>query len=396
MKNKQLLIILLSYLFISTEFFQYSRINHTLIGRVQLLVSIVLILFCYFHKNRVKITENKPFGRLIKYFYVVPLLSILGILTLYGEGIEWELRFSLLMSSISFYAVFTMFHVDEKCIVRSLVIFALIGFCIQVFQQFYPENALFGISSDDTLFHGDIAEKRNNLYRFRIGSSFITLFALYYYWEKWLIKKSIKNSILLVSFLVSIYLYLTRQTIFATVVTLVLSSLFLQPRVGRKNKVMIIASVVLLVGVIYYYSDTLFGALVNQTQQESMEDNIRTVCLAFYWDKVTDNPISFLFGSGFPSVLSIWKSNGLYPSDIGFVGEWFHHGIFQILLYFYFLYLSLIKYRKVIPNYILMFIFGTACTSPMIFPYMNSTGYLILGIVLYISDLYIEKDNKRN
>lgn len=395
MKSKFILILVFLCMLIGTNCFQYAFIDRAFIGRAELTLSFLVLLSAFFLRKKEK-GGDLPFEKLLKYFFVIPMLSIISIITLYNESIEWELRFVVIASNIFFYYLFRTFQIGEKTLVNVVFAFSLVAFCIQLLQQMNPSIAVFGIVTDDSIYRGNVAEIRNGLYRFRIGTTVCTLLSLYYFLQRWLMKKTLMDSVLLLVFLSSMYLYLTRQIMISTIVTIVFSMFFVQTSIPKKRKIGIIVSVCLVILSLWSYSDVLFGELASKTREESTEDNIRSACFDFYWSKITGNPIGFLFGSGFPVELDKWKfSYGLYPSDIGIVGEWFHHGIFQILLYFYVVYLVLLKYRRVLPGYMILFVFSTFCTSPLIFPYRKSYEYLIWAIVFYICDMHISQSKNK-
>lgn len=85
----------------------------------------------------------------------------------------------------------------------------------------------------------------------------------------------------------------------------------------------------------------------------------------------------------------------VYPSDIGIVGQWFYYGVIWVLTYVVLLYKLLVKYNRVLPLYIKLFVFGAFVNCIMIMPYYNNFCYLIWAEVLYICDLYITKSNWR-
>lgn len=144
--------------------------------------------------------------------------------------------------------------------------------------------------------------------------------------------------------------------------------------------------------ILFYYSDILFGALIEQTKEEANEENIRLLAFGFYWNKIIENPLTFILGSGHPESLNLWQNElKLWTSDIGIIGSMFHYGLLWIILYFYIIYTILKKYAKSIPLYIKLYILGTFINSILIFPYRDAKEYLIITIILYISSIYILK-----
>lgn len=173
---------------------------------------------------------------------------------------------------------------------------------------------------------------------------------------------------------------------FATAFTLVCSIFFIQNNKIKMKYVIIIAVCGMMC---FYFIDILFEEFYDRTLKETNAHNIRWIATNFYWQKICEDPITFLFGNGHPKLLYKWQEKGLHPSDIGFIGEMFHYGVLWIALYFYSVYMILVKYGRKLPLYIKLFVLGTFTNSIMIFPYRNSCEYLVWTTMLYVASLYI-------
>jgi len=293
-----------------------------------------------------------------------------------------------------FFYLFYIYRISEQEIIRIFTVFALAVFFIQVFQTIFPETAVFGTDDTDTdLKDAGIASMRNGLYRFRLETYFFTLPCLYYYWNRLLSRLNLRDFLLFSIFLISTYLYLTRQIMAATAIALSCSYLFIK---NSKAKIHIILLAGVFGFILLQFADDLFGKLLFETKTDLSGDNIRLLSAGFYWDKICENPLTFLFGNGHPELLHKWKEKGLYPSDIGFIGEMFHYGLLWIVFYFYSVYTILVKYGRQLPLYIKLFVFGTFTNSIMIFPYRSHSEYFIWATMLYIASLYITQTNIRH
>jgi len=304
-----------------------------------------------------------------------------------GYSLYDERKFLPALSAFLFYYLYNIAKARERDIVNMFTAIALCIFGIQVFQVIYPEMAVFGIYDDEIRqSRHAIAEMRNGIYRFRLETYFFTLFCLYYYWNRLCAKPALRDIVLFCVFLTSTYLYLTRQIMIASVVTLACSYFFIKK---TKAKIFSVLMIGLLGFVLLQYSDELFRKLFAQTKTEINAGNIRVITAGFYWEKICEGPIAFLFGNGHPVQLSKWSERVLHPSDIGLIGEMFHYGALWIVFYFYTVYLVLAKHGKKLPLYIKLFVFGTFTNSIMIFPYRNGGEYFVWATVLYIASLYI-------
>lgn len=104
---------------------------------------------------------------------------------------------------------------------------------------------------------------RNGLYRYRIVCFIVSLIALYYSWQKINERKNLRNLSLFVALACSVYLYLTRQLMFASIVAIACSFIFVKK---SKGKLLLFISVAIFLFIIYSYSDVLFGELLTQTK----------------------------------------------------------------------------------------------------------------------------------
>lgn len=380
---------IIAFIFFSTQFFGYAYWNPTYAGWCSYFIYAFIIAFVYSHKNKLQ-TIYAPFKSIAWGLLFLSLLGMVVRQVIYpGFSLYEERHYIFPVATFLFYYIYYICGCREQDITRIFLFISLCIFCIQIFQIAFPEKAVFGIYDEEL--RGSrkaIAEIRNGIYRFRIPGYFFTLFCIYYYWNKLLLRITQKDVLIFSILLASMYLYLTRQIMFATFFTLTCSFLFIK---NSSFKVKSIA-VIIACGLIgLYFASDLFGEFYKSTLQEANTGNIRWVATRFYWEKICSSPFTFLFGNGHPQSLQKWKELGLHPSDIGFIGEIFYHGALWILFYFYTVYLIIIKYGRMLPLYIRLFVFGTFIDSIMIFPYRSAKEYLVWVSMLYIASLYIGK-----
>ena len=321
----------------------------------------------------------------------IPLLQTISKSYIYNESLYDERHLFASLFTFLLFFVFRSRKIREKDIVLSITIIGLVIFIIQVWQQLYPNYAVFGVYTSDTWERGkDIAEERDNMYRFRLGTTFITLFCFYYYWDILQRKYSFLNLCMFIFFSISIYLYLTRQILFASILTISFSFIFVKSK--SKNKWRMILAILFVNILLFSYYSSLFGALIEKTVEESDESNIRVIASVFFWNKIIENPIMFMIGHGHINDMINWQIiYDIYHTDVGIIGEWFLYGCLWVALYIYTLFLVLYKYSDAIPLYIKLFVFGTSINSIMIFPYRTMYEYYIWVMMLYITSLYVDK-----
>lgn len=371
----------------TTKFFNYSNWNPTLAGWCSYFVYGYIALVVYNNRDIV-LRIKSPVSKWIKYYIGLHLLCLIPMFVIYGQSPieERQMIFSLLIFLFFYY--YYLNRISEITIIQIFTGAGLFIFVVQVFQQVFPANAVFGVYDLDSNSSSKVlAEVRNGLYRYRLDGVFFVLFCLYYYWSKLLNRVTIRNVLMFLIFFASMYLFLTRQLMFATMLTLALSS-FLVTNKRRRNIILMIT--VLFIGIVFVYSDVLFGDLIDMTQEQMSGKDIRIMALSAYWKKIISNPLTFFLGNGHPPEFHYFQEElRLFTSDVGFVGEMYHYGVLWVLFYFYTLYYIIVKCRKAIPLYIRLFVFGTAINSIMIFPCRYPYEFFMWISVLYISSLHI-------
>lgn len=395
-KKRNVLFLVFAFCFIVNviEGFNYKYWDRTLSGWLNWIVCGGIVLVVCLKRNRLN-GKVMPFEKYIRWMMIIPCLALFGRMVVYEES-PWEERHTIVaILAYLFFYLFYLYKVSERQILKLFTVLALVMLSLQIVQQFDISGALFGVYRPDSgLEHGsNVAEVRNGLYRFRLPGIQFVLFCMYYYWVQLLLKVSLRNMVMFGVFLMSVYLTLTRQVIVASLFTLLVSVFFV-----KSGRMRMVAMVLLIISTIVLIrnADSLFAYFFEMTQNEDTRFNPRTIAFGFYVDKIVQSPISFFFGNGHPYELARWQQVlGLYPSDIGLVGEVFHYGIFIAVLYFSLLYSLLFRYRKCIPLYIRLLVLGTAMDSILIFPYRASQEYFFWAAILYIAGLHVLK-NRQN
>ena len=337
------------------------------------------------------------FSSTVLYLCIYPIVLILLKPLVFGTGLfDLLLDVPVLLGWTSvfvLYFIFSYYNISENVIVNILLTFGLITFILQIWQQLNPHIPLFGISSAWMENHeNEIASVRNDIYRLFIGSCLIQMFCLFYYCNRLLKKVNVKNLILFSVFLISVYLYLTRQVLIVIMISMFMS-VFQSDNLGvRKWKKLLIFSILGAVSVIYW--DNFFNFFVQDYKDNTYTTDIRWEAAIFFVNRIIQNPITLLLGHGYQyqsTEITAWASKGYYLSDIGFIGECYYFGIIWIIVFFRTIYEILFKYANLIPVYIKMFVLAVSLDSVMIFPYRNGEEAFVWVSVMYISSLYINR-----
>lgn len=383
-------VLLVALFVLETQFFGYSNWNPTWGGQLRHLI--LLFFFFLLILKHPKISRwASGFGHVVKMLCIVSILNVLPSYVFWGVPFSQGVNIYVPLAFLTFY-IYRAYNFTERDVLRMLIGIAVVVAIIQIVQQLSPSNAVFGIYSDQETDWGDgnIVEVRNGLNRYRIGTTSLTSLCLFYYWAKIMVKRSKGTLLMFGLMLVSVYLYLTRQLLFFSALTLALSFLMIN---DTKKRLLYLGLISLGSILLYNFSTVLFGELLESTVEESTKDNIRLIATAFFWNQSTSSVVQFLFGNGHPDEMRYWGDFwGIWASDVGFFGELFIYGACWVLLYFYQVWLVLVKYKDRVPLYLKLFVLATFLDSVMIFVYAYEFGMVLWAAVLYLISINIQKN----
>lgn len=385
MKRQNLIIALFIIIVIfSTQFFRFTYWKQFVGGldKSYYVLYPLIVLFAFpcitaLYKKIIYAKEVLAVG-------LVPYLCIITKIAM-GSGFSVQYDLPPMLFSMSIYAYFLLsyYHVPHKAIIDSILAVGFFVFLIQTIQQISPSLAIFGIINPEGAYiYDDVATMRNDLYRFSLPTYQISLFCLFYSWTKLLEKRNAQNLLYFSCFAVSVYLYLTRQIIFSAIIVLSLTTYFR----NKTNKRLSSWLPIFFVLIIFFFSTTLLGDFIDKTIEGGDSTDHRLAAYPFFISKIKENLLIFLFGCGTPKETIIWHEMGLNASDIGFVGEVFHKGIFALIIYLALLFKTLIIYGRETPLFIRLYLICTFINSIMIFPYISGHTYFLWAILLYIAD----------
>ena len=361
-------------------------------------ILLVIMLIASFMKKNYYAYCN--FSGIVLLFILIPFFSIINSSSIFGQSVLSSISALFLITfTWLLYFVLHILKVKESTVLRVLLYISLFAFALQLIQQFTYPNALFGVRNDDYLqehIGAEKAEMRNGLYRFRVCGSYyvaILIFAIIL----WL-KNRFNRLLMLLLFILlgSIYLFLTRQVIVSMLFTIFVS--FFMDK--KQNNVIFSIVAVIFVGILLFFSDILFGKLIQQTLDETNEENIRVLASSFFFNESIKTPATFLFGYGiagssgaYHNFVEFFSTNlHFHETDVGFIGMMWRYGVLYIILSYYLLYSLFWKYKNIIPQYIRLFVIYVSLMSIMIFPFgTNQSEVIVWPILLYICDLHIKK-----
>lgn len=390
-KQWKYLFLIVILIILTTNCFEYKNWNKTYTGWLQHII--FFIFFISYCLGLIK-TKKCNFKNEITILMIIPFCSMINSMNYFNQSFYGS--FVALSGSFAWIIYFLLhkYNVSEEIILRTFLFIALLIVGLQVVQQFTYPHVAFGIAAkDDNTWGVELAEQRNGFWRFRMhNNAYFTTPILFALWIRF--KRTFNWSLmpLIVLLLISVYLTLTRQIIAACLIVIFCSFL-----IGKKVKITTIILIILLLVGLYYSYDFLFSSFTEQTKEENTENNIRILAATYYWNESIRTPWTFLFGYGLPAtkgtyldyILQIRNLYKFYTTDVGFVGQIYERGILYVIACYILMYRLFVQLKNKIPEYIRLFVLFTGIMSPMIFPYIETTQFIIWGMLLYICDLHI-------
>lgn len=395
-KQRHWVFVIIALVIVGSRGFNYVNwpFGNVLFASIIALLSIVCVInnkyFCKQH-----------FKTIVLLFMILPFLSIINSSIIYDQSVLTGLRANFSMAFVwIMYFILHIFKVKEKYILKALLYIGSFIAIVMIIQQFTYPYAFFGVITEEGMVsHGlsEIADMRNGLWRFRMNIDMYYTAPILFFLLTMIKQKRYDTNIMFyfVLFLVSVYLSLTRQVIFATIFTIIFSFFINNKKLNIGYYVLL-----LLFGVLMYFNyDVLFGELSEQTSGELNNDNIRVYAATYLWNDSFNNISTFLFGNGLPGEKGMFhnyverlQDMGIYVVDVGFIGMTWRYGFLYVILSYYLLFHIFFKLKSEAPMYIRLFVVFVFVMSIMIFPFgAQSIMTMVWPLLLYICDLRINK-----
>lgn len=393
-RQKLYAILIVSFFILLTGGLYYYNWNKTYGGWALKLIYLYLLWFFIRHSTR---NPNSHFRSEVLLLIFLQFPSMINSWMYFGQSPMQSLNADLAAFYFITYFMLHYYQVEERTILKAILFIAIAIVAIQLVQQFSYPNCWFGIYNEEKqAIMNELAEQRNGLWRFRMHiNGFYTCPILFAAWI-WLQKKfDYRTLIVCCLLMVSVYLTLTRQVMAACIFAIFMSS-FIGEQKSKKGALLL--GFLFIVG-LYEYYDVLFSSLSEQTHEDATEDNIRLLSAAYFWDESIKSPLTFLFGYGSFHVDSaygdlikrIGVNYGFYSTDVGFIGQIFQNGIIFVVVTYWICYKIFFRFKNQMPLYIKIMVMFCVPMSPMIFIITTPVTGFIWILIMYISDLHINK-----
>ena len=333
-------------------------------------------------------------------FAFIPFISVLGANLYHNQPVI--LTFFTTFKNLGYYLFFLLcaIRMKEREVIKVIFIYAYIWTFMEVVQQFTYPTYWFATRFDDEI---SAIEIRNGIYRFAIIGHQLCLIMMFYCFGKAAIENHTKYYLGLFVGIVGIYLTTTRQVIGVSFFAMAIVFLF-----AKKYKYTNMLAVFLIVFVLSLNYSTLFGFFVDKTM-EIDEDYIRFITYRFYGLQYNDGDLlrSILGNGAFDSsteygreILS-HREEGLYLSDIGYVGTYATYGFVYVILIVVF-YIYAFRNYKYLNYYLKMYLIYILLTGVMHWSFGKDPSSVgISAIAFYLLHLsivqnkYLEEASRR-
>lgn len=404
MKRSGFFVVALLFL-ASSNFLSYVNLDITLYSKIfRLLVALfVVYIVANFAIIRQKSRDYASFA-FVTYFAFAPIITHISCYIEHSQSL-----ISSIFVSISCFVFFIYFFcilkdVKEDQIVKFLIIVTLVKIGLTFIQQFTYPNILFSFTADKYDDEGIFRpiQYRSGFYRFLISDAYyLTVFLGFFSLCKYIQNKSIKYLVLFLIACFGIYMDQSRQIIFVYFIVLCLFP-FITNGKGNNKKMLPILFVLLLLVVLGLNYDTLFGELVERTEDETNNESyVRFLSYEYFWTN-TGGWITTLFGNGWAGLSQygdtlrfMQDTYAMVRPDVGIVGALHKMGLVFILAYLLY-YVTVVrkKWNYIDTEYKLILLF-LLFDTPLIYPLYNFTlpcMECFMGLLFYLVDKNIAKN----
>ena len=357
-------------------------------GDIVALVIQLLYMFmgyCLWNGNKHELRINKKELLPFILVFVGVFLSMVSAKLYYGQSFVQSFITYRGFSLWLLLFVLMKIHPSERQIMKSLLICTGMMWVAYLMRLFTPD--LLDLKS---LYKGDWGEY-GIFYGHIIGFDLVVI-PFFYYWQKILVKFTIGDFCRTIFTFLFLIVSLSRTLLFAVFIAVLIQLLINK----RKNRGIVFIVTGLLITVFMLITIDLWIGLVNETQLQYFDDDYnRNKAFNYFMYNNKSTVWTLLIGHGHissnvSSFLGDLMNQGIYTSDVGFVGFWYEYGIIPIIG----LAIALIRICKVKTYYMkqIGWTMIVCSTSLAYFGLFVHAIWLIISYYLYMEQTENKKD----
>lgn len=347
------------------------------------LMLILAMLFYGYNKYGKKRKGIKIKGQYKYLIWIIVgiLVSTIPTMMYYHQDISTSLI--VYRSQIILLTIPVLFKISPstKEISKALFMFAIFMFLANILIM---SSADLFVRSEEAIMR---YEQDPEQYKLRAVSGVsLLIIPLYYYLQKLRTAFNI-NTLLRIFFIFAvIYIAENRSTLFpATILTL-----YGITKIKSKYKPLIISTVAVIAVVAFMKTAETWENLILETQENiDDDDGNRNKALLFFTTAGQPSWVTYLFGNGMISkhtsnYTTMLMENGIFYSDVGFVGYWYNFGIIPIIAMFTMFIKAFAPKRSYFIKLIVVHILICGLTTS----YFFLQGHLLLFMIFYYLYFY--------
>lgn len=267
------------------------------------------------------------------------LLSSISAYENYGQSYLVTFLAQRGMYFYGFFFFLIAFNVNEKTLIRLLLIMAILFSTIYIIAFFSP-----------SITNSKMIEERGTL-RISLPGILLIIVGAFYSLDMVIERKNYYYIILLALFVANILLTGTRIIIGSFSILILL---FIFRSIRAKKIFSLFTVIALFISTVVTFSDILeyVFVLVDATfRGDEGNYQIRLTAISLYFSEFFRNDLSYFIGNGFASehssygqrILYLKNNYGVYQSDIGIVGDYVKYGLIYIICVLFVLYKSIVN-----------------------------------------------------
>lgn len=383
------------------DYVDYKSFNPSIYRYVSIGIGVFLLLFTMVNYYSLK---TSPLAKYAIGFIFLPMLSFIPCSFCHEQSIEKSFIAYIPFFYFFIYFVLHKYKVRESDVIKWLTVIAIIRTTILIIEQFtYPDYYFaFRKEAVDALGRFHRIEQRAGIYRFYLRDTYLSMFLVFVYLQKIIEKIRISHVCIFLFGVVGVYFDQSRQYMFSTVLSISTILLF-----SSNIKYKYLYTFIIFMGLFFVYinADLLFDEMIERTNEEMVEENIRVGAYTFFGLVYWDGPLTKLFGNGFPDSTSAYGKEmfeihnymRFYQTDIGIVGMLSYYGIVSVTFFLSFFVYILKKFWKNIDLHLKFFILAAIINLPLFTMFScHIDSYPFWAFMFYLIDKSIERNRILN
>lgn len=214
---------------------------------------------------------------------------------------------------------------------------------------------------------------------------------LYYYFDGYVVRPSLKNVGKIFWILALLFMMQNRSSL----IPVILCSVYLFWNVKSRYRGVIIMALSVIIGIFVITTISTWNELIQQSISELTNPRYnRIIALNYFLLQGSDTLLTILFGNGFisnhtSSLMGDLMAMGIYNSDMGFLGYWNQFGLIPIIVFLYMI-IKTMRGRSY-PGFVKYYAFQILMCAPTIMYFGQQPKIICFLLFFYLFEIYRPK-----